>query len=215
MADVGIVGGTGREGFALGLRWARAGLNVALGSRVRERGQEAAERIARLEPAARVWGGTNAEAAARAEVVVLAVPFHAHGQILPPLREVVWGKVVVDTTVPLGRLNPPELVVLPEGSSAQRVQATLPGARVVAAFHTVSAYRLAQAELQLDEDTLLCGDDPAAKERVAGLAKALGLRAVDAGGLQQAATLERLAALVIGLNARYRRKAVGIRFVGL
>ncbi len=213
MADVGIVGGTGREGFALGLRWARAGLNVALGSRVRERGQDAAERIARLEPAARVWGGTNAEAAARAEVVVLAVPFHAHDQILPPLREVVWGKVVVDTTVPLARLNPPELVV--EGSSAQRVQATLPGARVVAAFHTVSAYRLAQAELQLDEDTLLCGDDPAAKERVAGLAKALGLRAVDAGGLQEAATLERLAALVIGLNLRYRRKAVGVRFVGL
>lgn len=68
---------------------------------------------------------------------------------------------------------------------------------------------------QLEEDTLVCGDDPAAKKRVTGLAQALRTRGVDADRLEQLATLERLAALVIGLNLRYRRRAVGVRFVGL
>lgn len=209
------MGGTGREGFGLGARWAGVGLSVVLGSRVRERGQEAAERARALGLRGEIRGGTNREAAEAGEVVVLAIPFEAHDQILPPLREVVRGKVVVDTTVPLKRPNPPELVVPPEGSCARRVQTLLPEARVVAAFHTVSAHKLSRLDRDLEEDTLVCGDDPAAKERVSDLAKALGLRAVDAGDLDQAATLERLAALVIGLNLRYRRKAVGVRFVGL
>lgn len=148
-------------------------------------------------------------------MVVLAIPFEAHEEVLAGLRGVVRGKVVVDTTVPLRRLNPPELLVPPQGSSAQRVQSLLPEARVVAAFHTVSAHKLRHLDRELEEDTRVCGDDPLAKEGVAVLAKALGLRGVDGGGLDQAATAERLAALVIGLNWRYRRKAVGIRFVGL
>lgn len=215
MIEVGIVGGTGREGFALGLRWARAGVGVVLGSRARDRGLEAAERMRRLDVPGSVWGGTNAEAAERGEVVVLAIPYAAQEELLPPLREAVRGKVVVDTTVPLARVNPPKLVVPPEGSSAQRVQALLPEAQVVAAFHTVSAHKLGQVERPLEEDTLVCGDDAASKGRVLDLAGRLGLRGVDAGGLEQAATLERLAALIIGLNLRYRRKAVGVRFVGL
>ncbi|GBD31004.1 hypothetical protein HRbin32_02121 [bacterium HR32] len=214
MGQVAIVGGTGQEGFGLGLRWARAGLGVVLGSRVRERAEEAVQRARQLGPG-NVLGATNREAAEAGEVVVLAIPFDAHEEILAGLREVVRGKVVVDTTVPLRRLNPPELLVPPEGSSALRVQSLLPEARVVAAFHTVSAHKLRRLDRELEEDTLVCGDDPLAKERVADLAKALGLRAVDGGGLDQAATAERLAALVIGLNWRYRRKAVGIRFVGL
>ncbi|MCS7235696.1 MAG: NADPH-dependent F420 reductase [Armatimonadota bacterium] len=214
MADVGVVGGTGREGFALGVRWAAAGLSVFLGSRVRERGQEAARRAAALDLPGAVSGGTNREAAG-AEVVVLAVPFHAHEEVLPDVAPLVRGKVVVDTTVSLVSVDPPQLSLPPEGSAAQRVQAMLPGARVVAAFHTVSAHKLAQLGRELEEDTLLCGDDPTAKARVAQLAQALGLRPVDAGGLDQASTLERLAALVVGLNRRYRRKAVGVRFVGL
>ncbi len=212
---VGIVGGTGREGFGLGVRWAAAGLNVVLGSRVREKGEEAAARARALGVSGRVLGGTNREAAEAGEVVVVAIPFEAHEQILPDLREAVRGKVVVDTTVPLRRRNPPELAVVREGSWAQRVQSLVPSARVVAAFHTVSAYKLRQLNQALEEDTLVCGDDPAAKEQVAELAKALGLRGVDAGGLDQAAIAERLGALVVHLNWRYRRKAVGIRFVGL
>ncbi len=215
VAHVGIVGGTGREGFGLGLRWAAAGLGVVLGSRVRERGLEAAQRARELGVAGPVSGGTNREAAEGGEVVVLAIPFHAQGEILPGLREAVRGKVVVDTTVALRRLDPPELVVPEEGSCAQRVQALLPEARVVAAFHTVSAYKLSRLERDLAEDTLVCGDDAGAKARVLELARALGLRGVDAGGLEVASTLERLAALVVGLNQRYRRKAVGVRFVGL
>jgi NADPH-dependent F420 reductase len=215
VADVGIVGGTGREGFALGVRWAASGLRVVLGSRARERGLEAAGRARALGLRGEVHGGTNREAAEAGEVVVLAIPHDGQEEVLPALREAVRGKVVVDTTVSLRSLDPPELSLPPEGSSARRVQAMLPDARVVAAFHTVSAYKLGRLDRELEEDTLICGDDAAAKERVAELARALGLRGVDAGSLDQAATLERLAALVVGLNRRYRRKAVGVRFVGL
>lgn len=215
MADVGVVGGTGREGFALGVRWAAAGLSVVLGSRVRERGVEAARRAAGLDLRGAVSGGTNREAAEGAALVVLAVPFHAHEEVLPEIEPLVRGKVVVDTTVSLMSVDPPQLSLPPEGSAAQRVQAMLPHARVVAAFHTVSAHKLAQLGRELEEDTLVCGDDPLAKRQVARLAEAVGLRPVDAGGLDQASTLERLAALVVGLNRRYRRKAVGVRFVGL
>ncbi len=214
MGQVAIVGGTGQEGFGLGVRWARAGLGVVLGSRVRERAEEAAQRVQQLARG-QVSGATNREAAEAGEVVVLAIPFHAHERILPELRDAVRGKVVVDTTVPLRRLKPPELWGLPEGSCAQRVQSLLPEARVVAAFHTVSAHKLHRFNVELEEDTLVCGDDAGAKEQVVELARALGLRGLDAGSLDQAATLERLAALVIGLNQRYRRTAVGIRFVGL
>ena len=167
------------------------------------------------EGPAAVAGEANREAARLADVVVLTVPFHAQAALLEELRDAVQGRVVVDTTVPLRRFRPPELEEVAEGSSAQRVQALLPGARVVAAFQTVSAVKLADLEQPLQEDTLICGDDPAAREVVATLAEAIGLRGVDAGPLAQARTLERLACLIIGLNQRYHRRAIGIRFQGL
>ncbi|MDR7430849.1 MAG: NAD(P)-binding domain-containing protein, partial [Armatimonadota bacterium] len=83
---MGIVGGTGQEGFALGTRWAAAGLSVVLGSRVKERGLEAAHRARSLGLLGTVFGGTNQQAAEQGEVVVLAVPFHGHADILPQIR---------------------------------------------------------------------------------------------------------------------------------
>ncbi|MDR5708639.1 MAG: NADPH-dependent F420 reductase [Armatimonadota bacterium] len=212
---IAVIGGTGREGFGLGLRWATAGLPVILGSRSRERAEEAVLRARSLRPEAPISGALNREAAGAATVVLLAIPFAAQEAILSDIREAVRGKVVVDTTVPLRRLRPPELEIPPAGSAAQQAQHLLPEARVVAAFHTISAHRLQRLEIPLEEDTLVCGDDPEAKETVIHLSRRIGLRGLDAGGLHQAATLERLAALVLQLNQRYGKKDIGLRFVGL
>ncbi|MDR7401618.1 MAG: NADPH-dependent F420 reductase [Armatimonadota bacterium] len=206
---VAIVGGTGRLGRGLAARWAQAGVPVLIGSRDPARAREAA-RAAGLSEAA---GADNRAAAAAADVVVLTVPFAAHRQTLLALADVLAGKILLDTTVPL--LDSRELACPEAGSAAQDAQALVPAARVVAGFHTVSAHLLADRRRPLRGDVLLCGDDPSAKEAVERLVRALGARPVDAGGLSAARTLEMLALLLLNLNRRYRRRDLGVRIVGL
>jgi NADPH-dependent F420 reductase len=206
---VAIVGGTGRLGRGLAARWARAGVPVRVGSRDPSRAREAARAAGLPEDA----GADNRTAAAGAEVIVLAVPFAAHRQTLLALADVLPGKVVLDTTVPLASSR--ELARPPEGSAAQAAQALVPGARVVAGFHTVSSSLLADLSRPLRGDVLVCGDDPSAKAVVADLVRALGARPVDAGGLDSARTLEMLALLLLDLNRRHRRRDLGVRIVGL
>jgi NADPH-dependent F420 reductase len=157
----------------------------------------------------------NLDAAKVADVIVLAIPYVAQGDILPEIREAVEGKVVVDTTVPLRSVVPPELERIPEGSSAQRVQSLLPGSKVVCGLHTVSAARLRRLGEPLEGDVLLCGDDDVAKGIVMELVRDLGMRALDAGGLARAASLEHLALLVLTLNHKYGTREIGVRFVGV
>lgn len=214
MHRVAVIGGTGRQGFGLALRWAMAGFTVILGSRDPQRAEAAAERAKHLKGTLSLRGAGNREAAEAADVVVLTIPFSGQEEILPSIRAAVAGKAVIDTTVPLRSFSPPVLEVPAAGSAAQRAQELLPDARVAAAFHTVSAVKLNAVDLPLEEDTLVCGDDRA-KEAGIALAERIGLRGLDAGPLEAAATLERLGALLVGLNQRYRRRAIGVRFVGL
>jgi len=215
MRTVAVVGGTGRLGFGLAVRLARAGYRVIIGSRLAEKAAAAAARAGLPEVVVPVAGAANRPAAAQSDLVILTIPFAGQSAILADVRDAVRGKVVVDTTVPLRQVRPPKLEMIAVGSAAQAAQALLPEARVVAGFHTVGEALVARVDEPLDGDVLICGDDPAAKGAVAELAGAIGLRAVDAGGLTEAATLERLAVLVIGLNQRYRRRAIGVRFTGL
>lgn len=212
---VAVIGGTGKEGFGLAVRWARAGQRVLIGSRSFQKAQEAAARARALGVDEPITGLRNGEAAAAAEIVVLTIPYAGQAAILADIREVVRGKIVVDTTVPLRRSTPPELDIPPAGSSAQQVQASLPNSRVVAALHSVSALKLNRFGEPLNDDVLVCGDDAAAKATVNGLIEVLGMRPLDAGGLAEAATLERLGAMIIGMNQRYKRRAIGVRFTGI
>ena len=211
---VAVVGGSGKEGFGLGVRWARAGCTVIIGSRSAEKAAEAARRAAEAG-GAEIRGLPNAEAARDADIIVLTIPYSGHDPILADIRSGVTGKPVLDTTVPLRTFSPPELDVPPEGSAAQQVQALLPEATVVAALHSVSSVKLNRFGDPMEGDVLMCGDDAGAKAAVDQLIRMLGLRALDAGPLQAAGTLERLAALIIGMNQRYRRKAIGVRFTGV
>jgi NADPH-dependent F420 reductase len=215
-----IVGGTGALGAGLALRWATAGASIAIGSRSAERAGEAAAKLRAAVPGAEVEGLLNEEAVRRAEVIFLTVPFRAQAENLKGLRGALRpAQILVDCTVPLAAAlggGATRSLGVWQGSAAQQAQEMVPdGVTVVAALHTVSATKLADAAAELDEDVLVCGDRRADKARVAGLIEAIpGLRAVDAGPLETARIVEQLTPLLISINGRYKAHA-GIRVSGL
>lgn len=213
---IGIVGGTGKEGLGLGLRWAQAGHDVIIGSRDAERARAKATELAVATPGRRIEGMSNRDAAAAADVVVLTVPATGLGATLPELREPCRGKIVVSTVVPLtfggSRLFTPP----PPGSAAEEAQEILgPEARVVAAFHHIAAHELSAGDHPIECDLLLCGADAEGKKLVAELGKSMGLRAVDVGPLSNAGPVEGITALLATINRRYKLKNSGIQITGL
>jgi 8-hydroxy-5-deazaflavin:NADPH oxidoreductase len=213
---IGIVGGTGKEGSGLGIRWALAGHEVLIGSRDPERARGKAAELAVRAPGARVSGMSNLDAVTAAEIVVLTVPANGLAATLPDVREACRGKIVVSTVVPLtfggGRLFTPP----PQGSSAEEAQEILgPEARVVAAFHHIAAHELAAGDHDIECDLLMCGGDADAKRLVTELGTSMGLRAVDVGGLGNAGPLEGITAVLATINRRYKLKGSGIKITGL
>ena len=215
---VAIIGGSGELGFALALRWAKAGVDVCIGSREQARAADAAGKIRDAVPEAKVAGFANADAAAKSPIVVLTVPFAAQAGTLTSIKSVMKDKLLVDTTVPLavavgGRLT--RLLGVWEGSCAQAAQALLPGVAVVSAFHSVSA-ELLHGETAVDCDVLICGDDAAAKQKLSTLVTLIpGMRAVDAGNLEMSRICESMTALLISLNRRYKTRHSGIKITGI
>jgi 8-hydroxy-5-deazaflavin:NADPH oxidoreductase len=215
-----IVGGTGALGAGLALRWATAGAPIAIGSRSAERAEEAAAKLRDAVPGAEVEGLVNEEAARRAEIVFLTVPFRAQSENLNNLREALRpGQILVDCTVPLAAAvsgKATRSLGVWQGSAAQQAQEMVPdGVTVVAALHSVGAQNLGDPDAALDEDVLVCGDRKADKARVARLIELIpGLRAVNAGALEMARIVEQLTPLLISVNARYKTHA-GIKLAGL
>jgi NADPH-dependent F420 reductase len=213
---IGFIGGTGPEGKGLAYRFALAGHEVVIGSRSRERADEAAKEIADRIPAATVRGGENAEAAREAEIVVLTVPLSAQAGTLPALSEAIGEKIVVSTAVPLAFADGnPSMLDLPEGSAAAAVQALLPEARVAGAFQNLGASKLWTDDEPLDQDVIVCADDAEAKRRVMALAGQIrGARAIDGGPLAASRYVEGITVLLIGINRRHKA-TTGVRVVGL
>lgn len=213
---VAIVGGTGPQGRGLGYRLARSGHEVVLGSRDEGRARDAADELAqRVGPAGSVRGAANTDAAWAADVVILAVPYDGHDDLVAGLRDALAGKIVVSCVNPLGfDRQGPFGVDVESGSAAESAAALLPGSRVVGAFHHLSAVTLI-ADEPLVEDVLVCGDDREAKQVVMDLATAVtGRPGVDAGRLRLARQLEPLTAVLISVNKAYRAHS-GIRITGL
>ena len=215
-----IVGGTGALGFGLALRLAAAGRAVVIGSREAGRAEEAAARINDQVPDAGARGLENAEAAGLGPVVFLTVPFRAQSENLTNLGTVLnAGQIVVDATAPLAAAvsgKATRLLGVPQGSAAEQAQEMVPdGVRVVSALHTVSASRLRQLDVTLDEDVLVTGDRKEDKRRVAELVAAIpGLRPVNAGALEAARFVEALTPLLISVNIRNKTHA-GVRLTNL
>ena len=211
---IGIVGGTGKQGSGLAVRWAKAGHTVALGSRDAAKARARAAELA--GEGQTIDGGDNAWAAREGEVVVLTVPYEAHAETLRGIVEAAAGKVVVDVTVPL---KPPKVsrVQLPPGQAAAlEAQALVgPTTPVVATLHHVSATHLADPAHVIECDVLVAADDARAKATVMGLIRDLGLRALDAGPLVNAIALESLTPVLIHLNRVYKSQGAGIVFTDL
>lgn len=212
---IAIVGGTGAEGSGLAARFAHAGAEVRIGSRNLEKARETARRIG-----ADATGHSNADAVAGAAIVILTVPLSAQIETLKSIRtSFAPGAILVDATVPLeiaigGRVS--RTLTLWDGSAAQQSARLVPGVPVVAAFHALSAEALADLDHPLDCDALICGDNAEAKTAVMKLAETIpGVRAIDAGTLDNARLLESAAALLISLNLRHKAKESGMRITGL
>jgi 8-hydroxy-5-deazaflavin:NADPH oxidoreductase len=220
IAPIPIVGGTGALGAGLASRWARAGVPVVIGSRSAERAEEAAKRLRELVPDANVEGLVNEEAAGRGPIVFLTVPFRAQSENLNNLREALEpGQLLVDCTSPLAAAvagKATRTLGVWQGSAAQQAQEMVPeGVTVISALHTIHGSQLADLEVKLDEDVLICGDRKADKTRVAELIELIdGLRAVNAGALETARITEQLTALLISINVRYKAQA-GVRVTGI
>jgi NADPH-dependent F420 reductase len=209
-----VVGGTGNLGLGLALRWAQAGYRVGLGSRDAQRARAAAAEGAQ-QAGASITGGSNAEVAAAADIVIVTVPFAAQAATLEEIRAASQHKIVVDTTVPLVPPKVMRVQLPPEGSAARRAQNLLgPQVRVVSAFQNIAAAHLRELSHPLEGDVLVSGDDADAREAVVRLAQALGLAAWQAGALDNAVVAEALTSVLIFMNKRYGFDGAGIRICG-
>jgi NADPH-dependent F420 reductase len=215
---VAVLGGTGPQGRGLARRFAAAGLPVVIGSRSAERAASTAAELAEATGGT-VTGADNEGAAVAGDVVVVAVPWEGHGELLRSLAPALAGKIVVDCVNPLGFDKQGAYVLeVDEGSAAQQAQAILGDAIVVGAFHNVSAVKLEDPEVtSVDTDVLVLGEgeNRAACELVQDLAGVIpGVRGVYGGRLRNARQVESLTANLISVNRRYKAHA-GIRITDI
>jgi 8-hydroxy-5-deazaflavin:NADPH oxidoreductase len=212
---IALIGGTGALGSGLARRWASTGYPVVIGSREAGKAQAVAATFDGRGGEPSPSGAGNLEAAALADIVVLAVPFASQQEILEVIRPNLRGKLVLTSAVPLspeavGRVPAPgtpcAAVELQRGLGAS--------ARVVSAFHNVSARRLGGRE-RIDCDVLVFGDDPGDRETVIGLVAAAGMRGLHGGPLANSAAAEALTSVLIGIGRHYKIEGPSIRITGL
>ena len=215
LIKIAIIGGTGPQGQGLALRFARAGVAVALGSRDGKRGAQIANDLnKKLPDGVKISGMDNASAVAAAdEVVILAVPFSAHNATLEALKRDLSGKVLVDIVVPLSPNDPKIVEMPPEGSATEAAQA-LPGPEipVVGALHNVSAATLNNLDHEINCDILVCGNKLDARKKVMDLVNKLGVTSYNAGAANAARCIEAITPILIRINIS---KAVPFSHAGL
>jgi 8-hydroxy-5-deazaflavin:NADPH oxidoreductase len=211
---IGVLGGTGDQGRGLARRLAMAGSRVIIGSRDADRAVAAA---ATIGSPPQVTGAANAAAAAAADVVIAAMPWEGHRELLASLAGVLDGKILIDCVNPIGfDARGAYPLPVPDGSAAQQAAAVLPGTRVVGAFHHVSAVVLLDPEItELDLDVLVLGDDRQATDLVQAMAARIpGVRGVYAGRLRNCGQVEALTANLVSVNRRYKAHA-GLRITDI
>lgn len=213
---IAILGGTGKEGKGLAYRWAKAGYQIIIGSRNKEKADTAVFELKRiLGNQFEITGATNPEAAQAADIVVMTVPFGVHKEMLESLKPYVAGKIFVDVSVPLVPPKVTKVQMPAAGSAAQEAQQILgENVQVVSAFQNISYEHLLNDE-DLECDVLVCGSGKPARTIVLELVKAAGLVGWDAGPLENSVVVEGLTSVLIGLNKQFGVQAAGIRITGI
>jgi NADPH-dependent F420 reductase len=209
-----ILGGTGKEGPGLAMRWAHAGYPVIIGSRLAEKAQATAAEINAQLGIESVQGMENSAAARLADISVLTVVQSAQLEALGSVREALQGKILVDATARVDFRDPRPPAPPAAARQAQDVLGS--GVRVVAAFQNVPAHVLKKdLDGTVATDVLVCSDDVQAAQQVLKLAQAGGMKAFYAGGLDNAVVVEGLTALLISINKHYGVKNTSIGISGL
>jgi 8-hydroxy-5-deazaflavin:NADPH oxidoreductase len=213
---IAIIGGTGKEGKGLAYRWSRIGYDIIIGSRQIEKAEEAAASVRDLPGVSgRVTGAANADAAQKADLVVLTVPFAAHVPMLELIKDYVQGKIVVDVTVPLVPPRVSKVQMPAAGSAAQEAKQILgEGAEVVAAFQNISYEHLLDGG-DIHCDVLITGSSKAARGVVIDLTQQAGMVAWDAGPIENSVVVEGMTSILIGINKQYGVESSGIRITGV
>jgi NADPH-dependent F420 reductase len=214
---IGILGGTGPAGSALAARLASVGYEVTIGSRSPARAQDTCDALRERWPdrGLKLVAGGNDDAAG-ADVVVVATTWDAAATTTASVAGALAGKVAISMANALIKVGGElQAVSLARGSVAAGVQAAAPDAMVAAAFHHIPAAELGALDEGIDCDVLICSDHPVATSTAADIAnKVPGLRALDAGRLANALSLESFVAVLVGLNIRYKTRAA-LRITGI
>ena len=149
-------------------------------------------------------------------MIVVATPWDSALSTVRSLRQPLAGKVVVCMANALVKDGREMLALLPpRGSVAAGVQAALPASMVAASLHHLPASEMEDLDSGLEADVLVCSDYEEATSVTMELVESMrGLRALDAGSLNQAAAIEAFTAVCITLNMRYRVHST-LRMVGI
>jgi predicted dinucleotide-binding enzyme len=180
--------GSGNMARGIGTRVVEGGNELELVARNRETGEALASEL----------GATMADSPS-GEVVVLALPYDAVADVVATHGDALRGKVVVDITNPVDWSTFDGLVTPSDSSAAEEIAKLLGGgAPVVKAFNTAFAPTVAAGKVAGENlDIFLAGDDEDAKQKVASVAEAGGLRPLNVGPLKRARQLEQLGFLHI------------------
>ena len=211
-----IIGGTGPQGKGLALRFAKAGFEVALGSRDETRAIEVADSLSSRNPklVGSITGLSNNKSIAFTDkFVIFSVPWSGHNNTLSEIKGMLAEKVLVDIVVPLEDGNPRKVAMPPEGSATEAAQAILgPDIPVVGALHNVSANTLNHLEKKINCDILVCGNNLDARLETIALLENLEVKAYNAGDASSARCLEAITPILIRINMS---KAVPFSHAGL
>jgi NADPH-dependent F420 reductase len=201
---IAIIGGTGPQGQGLALRFARAGIEVVVGSRDPLRAATTVSEVNAKLPkgSSNIVGLSNIDAIREAdEMVIFAVPWSAHNDTLHNIKAELSGKILIDIVVPLSENDPKKVDMPPEGSATEAAQAILGSdVPVIGALHNVSATTLSNLDWDINCDVLVCGNSLEARKKVIELIKKIDVKAYNVGDAQSARCVEALTPILIRLN---------------
>jgi NADPH-dependent F420 reductase len=216
---IAILGGTGSIGEGFALRWAEKH-DITVCSREADKAVKAADEYRDMLldkglSCSGIVGCTNEAGMRGADVVVLSVPYNGVIQLLKNIMPYFNDQIVISLVVPMKKNDLYEFTPPKQGSAALEIQDILPKTvKVVSAYHNVSAKKLANLELRLDYDVVVCGDDKDAKRTVMELTKEIKtLHPLDGGGLSSSYMIESLTPFLINLAIRNGFSDLGVKFV--
>lgn len=216
---IAILGGTGSIGEGFALRWAGKH-DISICSRDVDRAVKAASDCSDLIlnkglVCCGISGCTNETGIKDVDVVVLSVPYQGVIPLLKKLYPFFKDQIVISLVVPMQKNTWYEFTPPEQGSAAIEIRDNLPkSVKVISAYHNVSAKKLANLELRLDYDVVVCGDDEDAKRTVMDLTRDIKtLHPLDGGGLASSYMIESLTPFLINLAIRNGFSDLGVKFV--